>query len=86
MKKYKLIEKSTRTSSPICWIITERDGGLLVTASLSLKGPDDDEGLLLAANIKETKRGWTINTAWLTSKMVKIFLPREDFYKVQVTV
>lgn len=86
MKKYKLIEKSTRTSCPVCWIITEREGGELVTASISIKGPEDDEGHILATNIKETKRGWTIHTAWLTSKMVKIFLPREHFYKVQVTV
>lgn len=85
MKKYKLIEKSTRTSSPVCWIITERDGGELVTASITINGPDDDKGHILATNIKETKRGWTINTAWLTSRMVKIFLPREHFDKVEVT-
>lgn len=85
MRKYKLIEKSTRGVQPVCWIITESDNGALVTASISIKGLEDDKGYLLATNITETKRGWTIHTPWLTSRMVKVFLPREHFDKVEVS-
>lgn len=85
MKAYKLIEKGKNYEHGIVYKVVPslRDTRL----NVYLVKPSDsgkEREFWFSSYLKETKRGWTI-TAWLlTVKPIKIFLPRENFYKVEI--
>lgn len=85
MKAYKLVEKRQNYEHAIVYKVVPslRDTSLnvyLVKPADSGKEPE----FWFSSYLKETKRGWTI-TAWLlTVKPIKIFLPRENFDKVEL--
>lgn len=81
MITYKLIEKRDDQVRAIIYevkIMENDDKGLIY-----LVRPNEGK-ILISGNITETKRGWTIISWWLTTKPIKIFLPRENFEKVEM--
>lgn len=81
MKSYRLIEKRNDLTKKITYEVeiweNENEPAIYLT------GRDKDR-VFFSGKIAETKRGWTITSWWLTSKPIKIFLPRENFEKVEI--
>lgn len=85
MKAYKLVEKREDSVSKIAYRIKEDETkNECYIYLLDRYSKTESEGLYMSSHISETKRGWTIKTGWLTSRPVKIFLPRENFEKVEI--
>lgn len=85
MKAYKLVEKRNDNVSKIAYKIEVEEGPN--DCFIYLLDPYDSNrgsGIYMGGTITETKRGWTILTSWLTSRPVKIFLPRENFEKIEL--
>lgn len=82
MKDFRIIEKIREGLMPISYLCQVYKDHY----SVYFKTSDDPElkGQYIGKRIKETKRGWTIETLWLTGKPVKLFLPRESFEKVEI--
>lgn len=85
METFKLIEKRNDNVSKITYLVKlgRNTGGPAVYLLSTTKSSNKAE-IFISGEIKETKRGWTYETWWLTSKPIKIFLPRENFEKVEV--
>lgn len=85
MKAYKLIEKRQNYEHAIVYKVVpslnEKTVNVFMVKPSNLgKEPE----FWFSSYLQETKRGWTI-TAWLlTVKPIKIFLPRENFEKVEI--
>ena len=84
MKNYRLIEKRNDEITLITYECKVRkDGGHLVyLVSETLEY--GEVKILIGGLVTETKRGWTFESNWLTSSPVKIFLPRQNFTKVEI--
>lgn len=85
MKAYKLIERRENLARPIVYkIVPDKDNTDFNVFIVGGLGTSYEYDYFLTTEIKETKRGWTL-TAWLlTVKPIKIFLPRENFEKVEL--
>lgn len=85
MKAYKLVEKGEPVANAITYKVVPRKKDECADVFIVEFFKDREDTLFwLSTKIKETKRGWTI-TAWLlTVKPIKIFLPRENFEKVEI--
>lgn len=85
MKAYKLVEKREPVANAITYKVEPKKNSTVVNVWIVEPSEvAEDTKFWLGTQIKETKRGWTI-TAWLlTVKPIKIFLPRENFEKVEV--
>lgn len=85
MKAYKLIEKRQNYAHAIVYkVVPSLDGKMVNVFLIKPAEVGEETEFWFSSYIKETKRGWTI-TAWLlTIKPVKIFLPRENFEKVEI--
>lgn len=85
MKTFKLIEKRNDNVGKITYLV--RIGKSLGVPSvylLSTTSSSEKAEIFISGDLKETKRGWTFYTWWLTSKPIRVFLPRENFEKVEV--
>lgn len=85
METFKLIEKRDDNVSKITYLvkISEMAGGNSIRLLSTTEGLETG-AVYIGSDIKETKRGWSFTSWWLTSRPVKIFLPREHFEKVEV--
>lgn len=85
MKAYKLVEKGRNPESAITYHVKpSKDKSQINVCLVDIVEPGGEREYWLSTFIKETKRGWTI-TAWLlTVKPIKIFLPRENFEKIEL--
>lgn len=83
MKAYKLIEKAGNLKNAITYkVVPSKTSIQLNVFIVDDPGTNEEYDYWLASEIKETKRGWTFEARLLTSKPIKIFLPRENFEKV----
>ncbi len=77
MKTFTLKQRVTRDELGINYLMeADKDGHYVyLTKSTSVIY----KPMLIAHGIAETKRGWIFETRLLTSKRLKVFLPREDY-------
>lgn len=85
MKAYKLVEKRNPVADAIIYkVVPSKSDDWPNVFIIGISEAGENTQYWLSTQIKETKRGWTI-TAWLlTVKPIKIFLPRENFEKVEI--
>lgn len=84
MRNYQLVEKSSRGGIPIAWEVRHSTKGDVATIELQIRYSKGTEKVDLGSGISETKRGWTIEVPWLTTRVQYLFLPREDFDKIEI--
>lgn len=85
MEIFKLIEKRNDNVGKITYLVKlGRNTGGPAVYLLSTTSSSEKAEIFISGELKETKRGWTFNTWWLTSKPIKVFLPRENFEKVEI--
>lgn len=81
MKNYLLIEKAAPEGFEVKWLL--QSDGLTYHAKAYGTHDSHENAVIVGYLFKETKRGWTIRCNWLTSKPVDVFLPRENFDKIE---
>lgn len=85
MYTYRLIEKRKDQVKKIAYEVkVEKSTGESIVKMLDTRYGFDETSIFIGSEITETKRGWTFKSWWLTSKPIKIFLPRENFEKVEM--
>lgn len=85
MKAYKLVEKGRKPGRAITYHVKpSKVNPEPYVYIVDVNEYGDEREYWLSTIIKETKRGWTITSWLLTVKPVKIFLPRENFDKVEI--
>lgn len=85
MKIYRLIERRNDEVRKITYEVKiEKSTGDAIVKMLDIRKGFDETSIFIGSDITETKRGWSFKSWWLTSKPIKIFLPRENFEKVEM--
>lgn len=85
MKIYRLIEKRNDDVKKITYEVkVEKSTGEAMVKMVDSRKGFNETSIYIGSEITETKRGWTFKSWWLTSKPIKIFLPRENFEKVEM--
>ena len=85
MELFKLIEKRNDNVGKITYVVKFiENSDELAVYLCSTTSTSEKAEIFISGNFKETKRGWTFYTWWLTSKPIKVFLPRENFEKVEM--
>lgn len=82
MKEIYLVQKHFGSDEPTRLKIVNNEAGSFVYFKEC--GDLTNKWTILGTLDKTTKRGWTVNTFWLTSKLVQFFVPREDFTETEV--
>lgn len=85
METFKLIEKRNDNVGKITYLVKiDGNDGEPAVYLVSTTSTSEKAEIFISGDLKETKRGWTFETWWLTSKPIRVFLPRENFEKVEI--
>lgn len=84
MKNFRLIENAKDNTKLIAYEVLVDPDEFCIIYLLSNNLLEDEIKILIGGRLTETKRGWTFISFWLTTKPMKIFLPRQNFTKVEI--